>query len=51
MYVVTLSFLALFFGKLLSADAAWIISIAAGAFPLANSAEHVASAIKRPKQE
>jgi len=46
MYVVTLGFVALFAGKLLSTDAAIIIGVAAGVFPVANAAEHVANAIK-----
>jgi hypothetical protein len=50
-YVTTLAFLALFWGKLTSPDAAIIIGIAAGLFPVANAAEHIARAIKKPGAE
>lgn len=48
MYVVTLAYLALFWDKLDSGDAGLIIAVAAGVFPVANGAEHIAKAMKRP---
>lgn len=50
MYVATLCFLALFWGKLTSGDAATILGILAALFPMANMGEHAAKAYRDAKQ-